>query len=204
MLAEERRTWNLFRVMRMDPSSRFTLSRRFSKATWGRRRRSRRSNQSQHWSVVLLLQVCYYIGRHLVFLEPEVTTFGREDAEKHWQIKCSYVERINAARGFCLTTSQPTLHVCFLLFDIFLDREHWTEDELNNGDVPAVMAAAIRGRCGYTTWSTGDKIFEYDGFLWEKVWPWRHRHLSEKFSDLQLEVLEAAAPERRPALNEDA
>lgn len=33
MLAEERRTWNLFRVMRMDPSSRFSLSRRFSKAT---------------------------------------------------------------------------------------------------------------------------------------------------------------------------
>lgn len=31
--AEERRTWNRFRVIRMDPSSRFSLSRRFSKAT---------------------------------------------------------------------------------------------------------------------------------------------------------------------------
>lgn len=35
MLAEERRTWNLFRVILMEPSSRFTLSRRFSKAAWG-------------------------------------------------------------------------------------------------------------------------------------------------------------------------
>lgn len=34
MLAEERRTWNLFRVIRKDPSSRFSLSRRFSKATY--------------------------------------------------------------------------------------------------------------------------------------------------------------------------
>ena len=34
MLAEERRTWNLFRVIRMDPRSRFNVSRRFSKATW--------------------------------------------------------------------------------------------------------------------------------------------------------------------------